>query len=144
LRHDGQFDTFHSIEAPLPVSGASVLSFGNKMSIARFILVFISIVLSGCSTPVVSKTEFQRAVASHAHETICTFRYMGTKDGFHYFKLASTYGSRPYRVPQEEWRLTTTFPLTKDEARWRFVDARGEFLANPPAVMFYVPEEFMK
>jgi hypothetical protein len=114
------------------------------MNIARFIVILVTTALTGCSTPTVSKTAFQRLVASHAHETICTFRYMGTQDGFHYFKLTSTYGARTYRIPQGDWQMGATFPLTKDEARWRFVDAHGEFLAEAPGVTFYVPQEFLK
>ena len=106
-------------------------------------IVLLSLLLEGCSSPVVSKGEFQRIVASHAGGTVCAFRYMGSQEAFHYFKLTTLFGTRTYRVADTDWRLGSTFPLTRDETQWRFVNGRGDFLTAPPMIMYYVPKEFM-
>jgi len=98
--------------------------------------------MTGCVCRTVSKAQFRQAVVSHAHESICIYRYMGTKDGFHYLKLSYNFGSTTYRVSETEWLVHQPFPFTPEKSRWQLLSPGGDFVTNHPPVEFYVPKEF--
>ena len=108
------------------------------------ILLLACLVLTGCASHTVSKEQFRSAVISHAHESICIYRYMGTEDGFHYLKLSYNFGSTTYRVPETEWAVRQPFPLTPDKSHWQLLSPAGDFVTNRPPVEFYVPKEFFQ
>jgi len=61
---------------------------------------------------------------THSHEPkVSTWYYMGSKDGFHYFHHIDLPGDSTYRISETELRWPGSFPLTRDEKKWKLLDS---------------------
>ncbi len=88
------------------------------------ILILFSLLLLGCQhTSTVSRAEFE-SLRTHCREPkVSVWYYMGSKDGFNFFRHRDLDGTRDYRVPEGEMKYPQTFPLTYNQRSWRVVSA---------------------
>lgn len=87
----------------------------------NFKIIFLSIILIsifGC-TKTLTLNELCKKTDADKMLTVAEWYYCGSEDGYHYFYNQEIgFGSGPYRIKENELKLTQTFPFTKDKNQW--------------------------
>ena len=84
-----------------------------------FILALAAL-LAGCNKPkTVTKAELDAAKALWQEPKVSTWYYCGSKSGYHYYIHRDLPGDVMYRISERDWNQEKTFPLTRDENKWR-------------------------
>lgn len=84
---------------------------------ALFAVLTLSMTAVGC-THTVTMDQLQQKNMEHMTETVDWWYYMGSEDGYHYFRQVHTIGSGTYRVADSELAISDPFPLTGDKSKW--------------------------
>ncbi len=87
----------------------------------RSLALIFPLLLLGCATPqTVNRAELER-LKSHWHEPkVSIWYYVGSKDGFHYFRHYDFGSEKKYfRISDAELSWEDTFPLTPHRKNWR-------------------------
>lgn len=80
--------------------------------------------LADCTKPkTVTGAELERLKAKWYEPTTSTWHYVGSKDGFHWFRHDDS-GAHPrgFRVSEAELPWQDTFPVTRERSSWRRLD----------------------
>ena|SRR6266849_792962 len=87
----------------------------------RSLVAILPLLLLGCATPqTVNRAELERFKAHRQEPKVSMWYYVGSKDGFHYFRHYDLGSEKKYfRISDAELSWEATFPLTRHRKDWR-------------------------
>jgi hypothetical protein len=86
----------------------------------RSLTLAFMLVLAGCvETQTVTRAELDHLKSQRREPKVSMWYYVGSRDGFHYFRHEDLGSEKVYRISDRELEWPDSFSLTKERKHWR-------------------------
>lgn len=81
------------------------------------LLLVCGLFLCSC-VPIATRAQLDAKMMHARGETLGETYYMGSQDGFHYFRIQYNLGSDDLKLPDNEFQPANQMPFTRNRADW--------------------------